>query len=92
MKQQDQKQMSEKDFFKVVLDLGIAIANVAGAYRKLNPEQNATFGAACGLVVGMLLNAYSDHDNSDDVLQAAATLKAYAQITQKAQTRKFMIQ
>lgn len=92
MAQQGLEKMSEKDFLKTVSDVGIAIASVASAYIKLNPGQNVTFGEACGVVVGMALNAYSDHDNSGDILQAAAILKAYAQMTKKAQTRKIMIQ
>lgn len=92
MAQQGLEKMSEKDFLKIVSDIGIAITCAADAYRKLNPDPNIAFGEACGMVVGMALNSYSDHDNSADILQAAAILKTYAQMTKKAQTRKIMIQ
>ncbi len=85
-------QMSEKDFLKSVSDIGVVIASLADAYRKLNSGHNTSFGEACGMVIGMALDAYSDHDNSADILQAATILKAYAQMTKKAQTKKYMIQ
>lgn len=84
--------MSEKDFLKIVSDLGIAIACAAGAYRKLNPTPNIAFGEACGAVIGLALNVYSDHDNSVDILNAAVTLKAYAQLSKKTQSEKIAIQ
>lgn len=92
MAQQGLEKMSEKEFLKNVSDIGIAIACAADAYRKLNPDPNIAFGEACGMVVGMALNSSSDHDNSADILQAAAILKAYAQTTKKSQARKIMIQ
>lgn len=92
MAQQGLEKTSEKDFLKIVSDIGIAITCAADAYRKLNIDPNIAFGEACGMVVGMALNSSSDHDNSADILQAAAILKTYAQMTKKAQTRKIMIQ
>lgn len=82
----------EKDFIKIILDLGEAIANMADYYRNQDSLSNIAFGEACGMVVGMALNAYSYHDNSDDILQAAVILKAYAKTTKKSQAGKIMIQ
>lgn len=84
MAQQDLEKMSEKEFLNIVSDIGIAIACAADAYRKLNPDPNIAFGEACGMVIGMALNASSDHDNSIDILQAAVTLKVYAQSRKNA--------
>lgn len=92
MAQQGLEKMSEKDLLKIILDIGISIACAADVYRKSNPDPNIAFGESCGMVVGMALNSYSDHDNSADILQAAAILKTYAQTTKKSQARKIMIQ
>lgn len=86
------EQMSEKDFFTTVSGIGITIVNLADAYKKLYRGHNISFNEACGWVVGMALNASSAHDNSADILQAAAMLKTYAQLSKTAQAVKYMVQ
>lgn len=92
MAQDGSEKMSEKDLSKIVSDIGITIAIAANVYRKFGNNQSVAFGEACGLVIGMALDAYSDHDNSADILQAANMLKAYAQASKKAQAGKAPIQ
>lgn len=91
MAQDGSEKNVRKDFSKIVSDIGIAIAFAADAYRK-SYNQSVTFGEACGLVIGMALDAYSDHDNSADMLQAANMLKAYTQAGKPTQAKKTMIQ